>query len=85
MPRPLPNFSPETSREPPISVWLHIGPASLATVTVSFPGTYKTFSLTKVQAQRLRAALDHGISILVRDDGDRRTRQSINLLEGIDA
>lgn len=71
--------------EAPIAAWLHIGPNSHATVTVTFIGTTKRFSLTQVQAYRLEAALRKARETIVRDDGELRTRVSMNLMEGVDA
>lgn len=71
--------------EAPISCWLHIGPNSHATVTVTFIGTHKAFSLTQVQAFRLEEALRRARQTIVADDGDRVRTVAINLLEGIDA
>lgn len=69
----------------PIACWLHIGPNSHATVTVTFIGTTKAFSLTSVQAQRLELALRRARETIVRDDGELRRTLAINLLEGVDA
>ena len=69
----------------PIAAWLHIGPNSHATVTVSFPGTHKAISLTQVQAYRLLEGLKEATRIIARDDGELRRTIAINLLEGIDA
>lgn len=71
--------------EAPIAAWLHIGPNSHATVTVTFIGTNKAFSLTSVQAQRLEVALRRARETIVRDDGELRRTLAINLLEGVDA
>lgn len=71
------------SREAPLASWLHIGPGSMATVTVTFPGTYKGFSLTAAQARRLRQALEAACETIDQDSGDRDRRVSINLMQGI--
>lgn len=69
----------------PIAAWLHIGPNSHATVTVTFIGTTKAFSLTQTQAYRLEAALRRARQTICRDDGERMRTVAINLLEGVDA
>lgn len=71
--------------EAPIAAWLHIGPNSHATVTVTFIGTTKAFSLTQVQSYRLEAALRRARETIVRDDGELRRTIAINLMEGVDA
>lgn len=71
--------------EAPMAVWLLLGPQSIASVNVSFPGTSKSFRLTRQQFARLCAACDAGREQLARDEGERQHRVSINLLQGIDA
>jgi hypothetical protein len=63
----------------PLSCWLHQGPNSQATVCVSFIGTHKQFSLTRVQVRELRARLDEAEALLARDDGEIVFRKSIKL------
>lgn len=65
--------------EAPISVWLHQGPNSQATVCVSFVGTHKQFSLTRQQLRDLRARLDEADAILARDDDEIIFRKSIKI------
>lgn len=67
----------------PVASWLHIGPNSAATVTVTFPGTHKAFSLTREQMQRVRQAFERAEAIIAEDDGERDRRLSINLMEGV--
>ena len=69
----------------PICAWLTMGPQSQATVSVSFVGTYKQFSLTRVQARKLHAALAEAIDLMARDSGDSQHRVVHKLAEGIDA
>lgn len=69
----------------PIAAWLHMGPNSRATVTVTFIGTHKRFSLTATQAFRLEQALSEARGTIARDDGERTHAISIKLLEGTEA
>jgi len=56
--------------EAPIATWLHLASAPRPTVvTVTFIGTHKSFSLTRVQAQRLHHALGEALARIVREDG----------------
>jgi len=82
MPRSMPRAG--LSHDAPIAVWLHIGPNSRASVCVSFPGTTKSFVLTRVQARRLQRALEEGNGIIARDEGDLDRSVSVNLLEGVE-
>lgn len=66
----------------PIASWLHIGPNSAATITVSFPGTYKSFALTSRQARQLKRALIRGCDLVARDDGNLDRRIAIDLMKG---
>jgi len=65
--------------EAPMSCWLHQGPNSQATLSVSFVGTSKQFSLTRVQVTELRARLEEAERLLARDDGEIIFRKSIKL------
>lgn len=71
----------------PMSVWLTMGPNSAATVTVSFPSRKgaRPIALSNVEIFRLHAALGRACRRIAADDGERRTRTSENLLEGVDA
>lgn len=63
----------------PISCWLHQGPNSQATVSVSFVGTHKQFTLTRGQLAELRSRLDEADRLLSRDDSEILFRKSIKL------
>jgi hypothetical protein len=63
----------------PLSCWLHQGPNSQATVSVSFVGTHKQFALSREQLRELRARLDEAEALLARDDGEIMFRKSIKL------
>ncbi len=69
----------DRATEAPISCWLHQGPNSQATVSVSFVGTYKQFALTRVQVTELRARLEEAERLLARDDSEILFRKSIKL------
>lgn len=66
----------------PLSAWLHMGPNSRASVTVTFIGTHKRFSLTATQVFRLEAALREARGVIASDDGERQHSISIKLLDG---
>lgn len=69
----------------PIAAWLHLGPQSQATVCVSFPGTYKSFTLTRVQVAQLHRALGEARELMARDSGDSAWRTSHKLGDEVDA
>jgi len=73
------------ANDAPIAAWLHLGPQSQATVSVSFIGTYKQFSLTRTQVWQLHRDLERAIALMARDDGESLRRTSHKLSEGIDA
>ena len=70
----------------PMSVWLHMGPNSSASVVVSFPSRKggRPVALDNREIFRLHAALGKACRAISADDGERTGRQSINLLEGTD-
>jgi len=78
--RPLPVTTPATSREAPIAAWLHKSHFSDPTVAVTFPGTHKAFSLTRVQVTKLRKALEAAEANLARDVPEH---VSIDLMRGL--
>lgn|GEM_PF-6599444 len=67
--------------EAPIATWLHLAPSSRPTVTVTFIGTHKSFSLTRVQAQRLHHALGDALARIVREEVSPDTK-AIKLSQG---
>lgn len=82
-PRGLPAYAPGmVIPEPPIAAWLHQGPISRPTVAVTFPGTRKAMSLTRLHVTRLRKALQQAELILARDDPQDR-HVSIDLMKRI--
>jgi hypothetical protein len=54
----------------PIAAWLHLGPQSQASICVTFLGTHKKFTLTRVQARQLHHALGEAAGLMARDTGD---------------
>jgi hypothetical protein len=66
-------------RDAPVMAWLHLGPQSQASVCVSFPGTYKKFTLTRVQARQLHRALGEAGELMAADGGDSAHRTSHKL------
>lgn len=69
--------------EAPIATWLHLRDDGHATVTISFIGTYKTFSLTRVQTQRLHHALGDALGRMARDEASPAGK-AIKLSQGVD-
>jgi hypothetical protein len=69
----------------PVAAWLHRGPNSQATVTISVIGSkHRPLSLTRVQVTELRRRLVEAEALLARDDGDLMFRKS-HKLEGFEA
>jgi hypothetical protein len=63
----------------PIAAWLHLGPQSQASVCVTFLGTYRKFTLSRVQARQLHHALSEAAGLMASDAGDSEHRTSHKL------